>query len=43
MKNHGLDRSLRDRRNEAALVASCVAVFLVIVACAIYFIVKLVT
>jgi hypothetical protein len=36
-----LDRASRDRGNDGWFVASCAAVFLVIVACAAYFVVKL--
>jgi hypothetical protein len=41
MQDRDLDQAARDRRNERLFVASCVAVFLVIVACAVYFVVRL--
>ena len=41
MRDFDLDRKPPDRRGEAVFVVSCAAVFLVIAACAVYFVVKL--
>jgi hypothetical protein len=43
MRDGDSDQQRRDRRGEIAFIASCAAVFAVIAACAVYFVVKLLT
>jgi hypothetical protein len=43
MRESDLDRQARDRRRERIFVVSCVAVFLVIAACAAYFVARMLT
>jgi hypothetical protein len=43
MQDGDLDQQRQDRRGEALFIVSCAAVFLVIAACAAYFVIKLLT
>jgi hypothetical protein len=43
MQQGDLEQRRQDRRGEMAFILSCAAVFLVIAACAAYFVVKLLT